>query len=188
MKKTTVFCLLLFLQLSKAHSLQAAKLDQINNYLSYSPYFSSSGQPSAAQLEDVANAGFKRVIYLAFSNSKTAIETEDYVVNSLGMNYVHIPVDLKRPRTSDFDDFAAVMVKNKTLKTLLHCQINKRASSFSFLYRVIYGRVPMSEAKRDLDSIWQPNKVWYQLIVDVLKQHGHSHLCDDCDWGVNELN
>ena len=41
--------------------------------------------------------------------------------------------------------------------------------------------------KRDLDSIWQPNKVWYQLIVDVLSQYGHSHQCDDCDWCANKF-
>ncbi|OUS13385.1 hypothetical protein A9Q89_03095 [Gammaproteobacteria bacterium 53_120_T64] len=168
--------------------MQAGELSAINNYLQYSSYFASSGQPSAEQLEDVANAGFKRVIYLAFSNSKTAIEIEDHVVKSLGMDYLHIPVDLERPTRRDFDNFSAVMKNNKKQKTLLHCQINKRASSFSFLYRVIYAGVPMGEAKRDLDSIWQPNKIWYQFMVEVLKQHGHSHLCDGCDWGANELN
>ena len=49
-------------------------------------------------------------------------------------------------------------------------QINLRASTFSFLYRVIYAGVPMAEAKQDLDAIWVPDKVWYQFIVAVLKQ------------------
>ncbi|VAW72968.1 hypothetical protein MNBD_GAMMA10-935 [hydrothermal vent metagenome] len=170
-----------------SHQLMADKLHKINNYLQYSATYSSSGQPSAEQLKMLADAGFKRVIYLAFSNSKTAIKVEDHVVKSLGMDYVHIPVDLESPTQKNFEDFAAVMKKNADVRTLLHCQINKRASAFSFLYRVIYADVPIAEAKRDMNKIWLPNDIWYTLIVNVLRQHGHSHKCDDCDWAENEF-
>ena len=167
--------------------LAADELTDIDNYLQYSPSFSSSGQPSAGQLKALSKAGFKRVIYIAFTDNKTAIESEDRVVKSLAMDYVHIPVDFDQPTLDDFEDFAAVMNRNRDTRTLLHCQINLRASTFSFLYRVIYGGVPMPVAKSDLDTIWQPDKVWYQFIVDVLKSHGISEECDDCDWGVNEF-
>ena len=176
----------LFLIFVSAH-LQADDLSDIDNYRQYSPYFSSSGQPSAAQLKAVSEAGFKRVIYIAFSDNKTAIDAEDRVVKSLGMDYLHIPVDFDRPTLEDFEDFAAVMNRDFKIRTLLHCQINLRASTCSFLYRVIYGGVPMLDAKSDLDAIWQPDKVWYRFIVDVLKQHGLSQECEGCDWGVNEF-
>ena len=77
--------------------LAAADVTDIENYREYSPLFSSSGQPSAKQLKTVADAGFKRVIYIAFSDNKTAIDAEDRVVKSLGMDYVHIPVDWDQP-------------------------------------------------------------------------------------------
>ena len=69
-------------------SLQLAADDiaDIDNYLRYSPGFSSSGQPSAGQLKALSQAGFKRVIYIAFTDNKTAIESEDRVVKSLGMD------------------------------------------------------------------------------------------------------
>lgn len=167
--------------------LAAEDISDINNYREYSPYFSSSGQPSAGQLEAVSEAGFMRVIYIAFTDNKTAIESEDRVVKSLGMDYLHIPVDFDRPVIDDFEDFAAVLNRDKTIRTLLHCQINLRASAFSFLYRVIYGGVPMLEAKEDLDAIWQPDKTWYAFIVEVLDKNGLSQECDGCDWGSNEF-
>ncbi|MGB7451054.1 MAG: protein tyrosine phosphatase family protein [Lysobacterales bacterium] len=167
--------------------LAAGELSDIDNYHQYSPYFSSSGQPSAKQLKALSEAGFKRVIYIAFSDNKSAIVAEDRVVKSLGMDYLHIPVDFDRPMLEDFEDFAAVLNRDKGLRTLLHCQINLRASAFSFLYRVIYGGVPMQDAKADLDAIWQPDKVWFQFIVDVLKKHGLSEERDGCDWGSNEF-
>lgn len=165
----------------------AGDLSDIDNYRQYNPYFSSSGQPSAVQLKAVSEAGFKRVIYIAFSDNKTAIDSEDRVVKSLGMDYLHIPVDFDRPTLADFEDFAAVMNRDPKIRTLLHCQINLRASTFSFLYRVIYTGVPLLDAKSDLDAIWQPDKVWYRFVVDVLKKHGLSHECEACDWGVNEF-
>lgn len=174
----------LILILGSAH-LTADDISGIDNYRQYSPQFSSSGQPSAKQLKVLSETGFKRVIYIAFSDNHTAIDTEDRVVKSLGMDYVHIPVDFDRPTSEDFEDFAAVMNRDKNVRTLLHCQINLRASSFSFLYRVIYAGVPIAQAKSDLDAIWQPDKVWYQFIVEVLNQHGISPQCDDCDWGSN---
>jgi len=58
---------------------------------------------------------------------------------------------------------------------------------FSFLYRVIYGGVPMLDAKSDLDEIWQPDKTWYRFIVAVLNKHGLSEECEGCDWGSNEF-
>lgn len=171
-----------------AASLVAAdELSDISNYRQYSPQFSSSGQPSAEQLKDVSDAGFERVIYLAFSDNQTAIESEDRVVKKLGMDYVQIPVDFENPTLEDFEDFAAVMNRDKQQRTLLHCQINLRASAFSFLYRVIYAEVPIAEAKRDMDAIWQPDRVWYKFVVNVLKQHGLSHECDECDWAENEF-
>lgn len=182
---STLFGILMLLTGSSL--LAANEVSNIMNYREYSPQFSSSGQPTAEQLEAVSEAGFKRVIYLAFSDNHTAIEAEDRVVKKLGMDYVHIPVDFENPTLEDFEDFAAVINRDKQVRTLLHCQFNLRGSTFSFLYRVIYAGVPIALAKQDLDAIWVPDKVWYRFIVDVLKQHGLSQECDECDWAENEL-
>ena len=141
MKQTRRYLLAGLYLVFASFPLAADEVTDIDNYRQYSPYFSSSGQPSAGQLKAVFEAGFKRVIYIAFSDNKTAIESEDRVVKSLGMDYLHIPVDFDRPTIEDFDDFAAVMNRDKNVRTLLHCQINLRASAFSFLYRVIYGGI-----------------------------------------------
>jgi len=173
-----IFCSTLF---------AADDVSDIDNYLQYDPDLSSSGQPSAAQFKALSAAGFERVVYLAFTDNKTAIESEDRVVKALGMEYLHIPVDFDRPELDDFEDLASVLNRDKNIRTLVHCQINLRASTFSFLYRVIYGGVPMLEAKSELDTIWQPDRTWYRFIVDVLSKHGLSQECDGCDWGSNEF-
>ena len=179
---------LLMLFWGTATAAEGNALAGIINYREYSPVFSSSGQPSAEQVETLAEAGFARVIYLAFSDDQTAIDREDRVVKKQGMDYVHIPVDFDNPTLADFEDFAAVMNRDPNHRTLLHCQINLRASTFSFLYRVIYVGVPMLEAKNDLDGVWRPDRVWYLFLVDVLKAHGMSQECAGCDWAENEFD
>jgi len=68
----------------------ADELSDISNYRQYSELFSSSGQPTALQLEEIEQQGFERVIYLAFTDNDTAIEDEDRVVKQMGMDYVPI--------------------------------------------------------------------------------------------------
>ena len=162
-------------------------LDNISNYRQYSPLFASSGQPSKADLQTVRDANYKRVIYLAFSNDETAIEAEDRVVKELGMRYVQIPVDFDKPTLTDFQTFLALMRTEPDTKTLLHCQVNLRASTFSLLYRVIELKVPMAEAKQALDSVWLPNETWFRFLKSTLDHYGLSYACDECDWGELEF-
>ena len=160
----------------------AVDLEDISNFRQYSPQFASSGQPSAEQLKLVQEAGFQRVIYLAFTNDHTAIDDEDAVVKELGMDYIHIPIDWENPTSDDFNAFIGVMQVDSSQKTLLHCQVNFRASSFSFLYRVIYEGVGVADAKEDLDSVWKPNSTWRNLIFEILRDNDISPECDVCDW------
>jgi len=166
--------------------LAAAELSEIRNYIEYSPTFASAGQPTREQLDAVKAAGFERVVYIAFTNGRNAIPDEDAVVKELGMDYIHVPVIWDAPTKSDFYAFAGAMQREPGRKTLLHCAANFRASAFSFLYRVLYEDVPVSEAKADMNSIWTPNETWTNLILAVLEDNGVSAQCDGCDWTPGE--
>lgn len=154
----------------------------IKNFVEYSDRFASSGQPTAAQLTDLGKQGYERVVYFAWTDNESSLDGEDRLVKSLGMEYLHIPVEWTAPTPSDFYLFAGAMQRAPEKKTLLHCQANYRASAFSFLYRVLYEDIPVAEAKRDLNEIWSPNETWRDLIFAVLDEHGISPHCDGCDW------
>ena len=152
----------------------------IINYIAYSDVLASSGQPTAAQFQVQAEAGVQRVVYLAFTDHETSLANEDRVVRDLGMAFVQVPVVWVNPTVEDFRLFAAVMAQGGDHKTLVHCQVNWRASSFSFLYRVIHDKVPMDDAVVDLTSIWTPTEPWRHL-VDVLDAHGLAPDCELCE-------
>ena len=161
----------------------AAELAGIPAYLEYSPTFSSSGQPTAEQLQTLKDEGFQRIVYLAYTDHDKSLPAEDRLVKDLGMDYLQVPVDWNAPAKSDFYLFAGAIQKEPAKRTLLHCQVNYRASAFAFLYRVIYDDVPLAEAKRDMNKVWQPNETWRKLIFEVLGENGRSPHCDSCNWG-----
>lgn len=161
-------------------------LSGILNYRAYSPTFASAGQPTREQFQLIREAGFERVVYIAFSNGGQALPDEDVLVKSLGMRYLHLPVDWANPLPGDFETFAAYLRQEPDSPTLLHCQVNARATAFSFLYRVIYEDVPVAMAKADMNTVWQPNETWRDFIFTVLDRHGIPPACDGCDWTPSE--
>lgn len=180
--KTKTIIAISFATIATSPLVDGAELSDISNYREYSTTFSSSGQPTEEQLALLKQGGFERIVYIAFSNSGKALANEDVIVKELGMDYVHIPVFWDRPTTSDFYAFAGAMQRDPNRKTLLHCQVNYRASAFSFLYRVLYEGVPMATAKADMNSVWEPNETWRNLIVEILEENGKSPHCDGCTW------
>ena len=160
----------------------AGELDDIVNYIEYSATLSSSGQPDTDQLESLHDSGFERVVLLAFSDNHGSVPNEDRIVKDLGMDYVHVPVVWEAPSKGDFYAFAGAMQREPGKKTLVHCQVNFRASTFSFLYRVLYLDVPIDQAKEDLNTVWVPDETWQRLIFDVLEDNDVSPHCDTCLW------
>ena len=162
----------------------ADDIDDVKAFRQYSESFASAGQPTIGQLELLHDAGFERIVYIAWSDQENAIVNEDRVVRNLGMEYLHIPVEWEAPALSDFELFAGAMQQAPGRKTLLHCQVNYRASVFALLYRTIYMNVPLAEAKSDMNSVWVPNEAWRNLIFEVLNAHSMSPQCEGCDWNI----
>ncbi len=159
-----------------------AELAEIINFRQYSDTFASAGQPTEEQFSAIAEAGYERVVYIAFTSNPNALPDADQVVKGLGMEYMQLPVDFSNPLPDDFYAFADSMQRNTDKKTLLHCQVNARATAFSFLYRVIYDDVPVAEAKEDMNTVWQPNETWRDFIFEVMGQNDVDPNCEGCDW------
>ena len=146
------------------------KWSAIYNFRAIGNKLGTSGQPTEAQFKLVRNAGFKTVINLALPTSNNAIPNEGSVVTSLGMSYVHIPVDFKAPASQDFHAFCQVMEAFDDRPVFVHCAANMRVSAFVFLYRVLCQGFARSRAERDLRAIWQPDEVWSRFIEEQLKR------------------
>ena len=142
------------------------------NRIDYSPSLTTAGQPNEGELALIASAGFDQVIFLAFTNHPKAVAHEDDIVRDQGLQFIHIPVDWESPSTADFAAFAAVMQTFGSGRTLVHCEVNFRASVFGFLYQVLFEGADVDEAMSLMQSIWVPNDTWEAFIVRVMNDNG----------------
>jgi uncharacterized protein (TIGR01244 family) len=135
----------------------------------------SSGQPSAAELADIAALGVRHVINLALHSHEKALPDETASVTALGMAYVHIPVEFTAPTEADFAAFCAAMAAIGDAPVHVHCIVNLRVTAFLYRYQRDVLGVPETEARRLMDSMWQPGGVWAAFIGDTAGI-GREHL------------
>lgn len=146
-------------------------LDAIYNFLQLSDSIATAGQPTEDQFELISDAGYQLVINLALPTSTNAIANEQHLVESQGMQYVHIPVLWEQPTLDDFDRFLNTMNENQDKKIFVHCAMNMRVSAFIYLYHRIYERRTDEDAKHHLSKIWTPNDIWQTFIETTLQQY-----------------
>lgn len=136
-----------------------------------SPRLVTSGQPTAAALAGLAAAGFGGVIHLAPLTTADAVRDEPAIVTRQGLAYVNIPIAFDAPGDADFDAFVTAMKGQGERKVLVHCQVNFRASSLVFLYRVIVAGEAPEAAYEAVARVWSPAGAWKRFIVAQLRRH-----------------
>src|SRR5262245_16925756 len=141
------------------------------NYVAATERLHTAGQPDAAMLATLGDQGFELVVNLAPPNNQGAVPDEGKLVAEHGPTYVNIPVSWQSPTYADFELFSAVMNGARDRKVLVHCQLNMRASAFTFLYRVIHEGVRPEEALQALRAVWIPRDQWATFTADVLARH-----------------
>jgi uncharacterized protein (TIGR01244 family) len=138
--------------------------DGIYNWHRLDDRVTTSGQPTEAQLADIAALGVRCVINLGLHSHEKALPDETASVAALGMQYVHIPVDFKRPTDADFSAFCTALQEAGDAPVHVHCIANYRVSAFFYRYRREVLGVDESNARADLDRVWKPDAVWAVFI------------------------
>lgn len=149
------------------------QLERILNYRRISEKIATAGQPSEGQLLAISESGFEIVINLGLENRDYSLPDEKALVESLGLEYVHIPVEWEKPTPQDFHEFVSIVKRNKDRNLFIHCAANKRVSVFVALYRISELGRAREAALLAVQEIWEPNEIWKQFVLDIL-EHGAS--------------
>lgn len=144
-------------------------LTDIYNYLPFSGSLATSGQPTEAQIAEIAQAGFQVVVNLALTDQDYSLPDEASLVLRHGMEYIHIPVIWERPTLSNLENFFAVMDANWERQVFVHCAANMRVSAFLALYRILRLGWQPERAFAEMQRIWQPEGVWQAFIQSALE-------------------
>ena len=141
------------------------------NFVAVSERIHTSGQPSAAQLGGLKEKGYDLIINLAPPTTLGSISDEGMLVARTGISYLNIPVDWHSPRYEDFELFSNILKQSGSMHVLVHCQVNKRASVFTFLYRVVHDSAAPHRAWENVNAVWVPDEHWRDFARMVLKRH-----------------
>jgi uncharacterized protein (TIGR01244 family) len=142
-------------------------LTDIYNFIPVSETLGTSGQPTEAQMSEIAAAGYKVVVNLALGKSENALADEAATVRALGMDYHHIPVVWEAPQLSDFEQFVPLMDSLAGQKIYVHCVANYRVSMFVSLYAEMRWGWTRAQADAHIRRIWEPDEMWARFIENV---------------------
>lgn len=147
-------------------------LKHMYNFLTLSEDLFTGGMPTLDQLQDAARQGVQVVINLAPHDVIDALQDEEKLVTSLGMQYINIPVLWNTPTRDGLERFMEVMDENRDKKILVHCQANFRATAFMALYRILRLGWDPEDAMKGMDMIWdvEDYPIWKMFILENLKR------------------
>lgn len=151
---------------------KTARVIDIDNFRAIDATLTTSGQTTEDQLRAVADEGYEVVINLALhDHPRYSLPDEAGLVESLGMTYIHIPVRFEAPGEAELLAFFQAMETHKGKKLHVHCALNKRATVFLALYRMIRQGQTEADAFETMRSVWEPDEVWAAFIADMLARH-----------------
>ena len=141
------------------------RLSEICNYYKVPNLFDTSGQPNEQELRLLAKVGYQVIINLSIKsilNGKNINEKD--LLDSLKVEYIHLPVDYNNPTDEDFKKFILYLHKYKNKKLWIHCEAKHRVSAFIYRYRRDVLNLPHEMIIRDMETIWTPNEVWKKFL------------------------
>lgn len=148
------------------------EIKKIYNFLEIDSFLTTSGQPNEEQLSALAEKGFEVIINLALHNDpRYSLQDEKGLVESLGMKYIHIPVQFDAPTENDLESFFNAMESVKNNKIHIHCAANMRVTAFLGLYYLIKQKKSKEVAFEPMNSVWEPDEVWSSFISSMLAKY-----------------
>ncbi|MGB0651504.1 MAG: DUF305 domain-containing protein [Rhodothermales bacterium] len=145
-----------------------APVDSILNWRVLSSDLYTAGQPGPQHMAALKAQGIDTIVSLATPSEANVREAN--LAASLGMSFVSIPFGDDGPTPDDVEWFNDVMQAQEGKTVLVHCNANRRAGVFTFLYRVLVEGVDPEEAMADVKTVFDPaqSAMWSGLIEQML--------------------
>ena len=149
-------------------------LEGIKNFAEINDRLATAGQPTEAQLGEIAKAGFDVVVNLGLAGQSYSLPDEAKLVASLGLSYHHIPVAFDAPSVEDVREFVDVMDACTAAgrRVFVHCAANYRVASFVALYGQARRGWTAEQADACAARFWQLNDTWQTLVARVRTEWG----------------
>lgn len=133
----------------------------IGNFYQYSEELASGAQPSIEQLQELKNNGYEVIFNISPQSARNSMVNEAEVVEKLGMDYVHFPVDCTNLRPIHYKAFEGIMKGISDKKVFVHCGGNIKSSNLIHMYHVLNKGMNESISLQTLYKIQYPENKWF---------------------------
>ena len=139
-------------------------LSDIVNFVAVDVRIATAGQPSEAQLREIAESGFEAVVNLGILDPEYCLADEAGSAKALGLYYAHIPVIFTAPKDEDFERFRQTLRRLSGRRAFVHCAMNMRVSCFLALYGEAELGWSREQADEHVRLVWEPDDVWRDFL------------------------
>lgn len=137
------------------------------------PGVATGGQPSAAELEAFARAGYRTVLDIRAPGEPRGYD-ERPLVEKAGLQYVSLPVGHGPLTDETFDRFRALLRDADRQPILVHCASGNRVGLMMIPYLVLdEGKTPQ-DAVRIATQVGLSSPQLASLALDYIARHGAS--------------
>ena len=133
----------------------------ISNFHEYSPSLWSGAQPSETDLQTLSGSNVQVIVNISPASAKNALTNEAAIVEKLGMDYIHFPVDCSNLRPIHYKTFSGIMHSVADKRIFVHCGGNIKTSNLIHMYDVLENGTDERESLATLLSIQQPEQKWF---------------------------
>lgn len=111
-----------------------------------------AGQPTPAQLRQIAQAGFKSILNLRSPDEEGFLNNEQQQVEALGLYYINVPVKID---SINYELVAQVLKQIDELAkpTLLHCNNAIRSAAFTLMHIATRQGVTLKQAFKQAEQM-----------------------------------
>lgn len=140
---------------------RTAVLASIGRFHRYDEDLAAGAQPSPEQLEALRDEGFEVIFNISPASTRNALAGEAGIVEGLGMDYVHFPVDCSNLRPIHYKTFRGIMGGLEGKRIFVHCGGNIKSSNLIHMYLVLEGGMKEEESLATLKTIQDPEPKWF---------------------------
>jgi uncharacterized protein (TIGR01244 family) len=149
---------------------QRQNYTDILNFLRLDKHYSTGGQPSMDDLDQMKAEGVKVIINLRRPVEFDA-EGEAAKAKELGLHYFLIPVDSKNPNDEEAAEFLKVLADPQNRPAFIHCASANRVGAFWMIRRALVDGWSVEDAEHEADKIGLRGTELRAFARDYIRRH-----------------
>ena len=142
-------------------------MTHIDSFVQFTETLLTGAQPKEDDFQKLKENNVDVVVNLSPYNTPNFLQNEPQIVQDLGMNYFHYPIDCTTLHEYQYEYFQGLMKMLEGKKLFIHCGGNVKSSGFLYIYLVNNG-YNKDELDSKLKELNRHDEKWYNYFEKMV--------------------